>query len=77
METDRTDGVLTPLEFIREQTGRACDASDAIEELGLDSLELLELQLECEKRFGKRISDEQQAMLLTVGDLADAFETIH
>ena len=38
--------------------------------LGLDSLDLVELMLQCEREFGILISDEQAMALRTVGDMA-------
>lgn len=45
-----------------------------LDDIGMDSLELLSLQLECQEQFGKRITDAQQAELHTVGDLASLFD---
>ncbi len=63
----------TPLEFIQSQVDVPVSSETSLGDLGLDSLELLDLQLECEKQFGKRITDAQQAQLHSVGDLANFF----
>lgn len=78
METNSPDRVLTPLEFIRQQYHETVGdlrigADDQLSDIGLDSLELLELQLSCERHFGKHISDAEQSQIHTVQDLADAF----
>ena len=44
------------------------------EDLGADSLDLLEVMLECEETFGARISDERAVDLRTVGDVLQALD---
>jgi acyl carrier protein len=41
------------------------------EDLGADSLDLLELTVELEDTYGLRIPDEEAAKILTVGQAAD------
>ena len=41
------------------------------EDLGADSLDLVELVVELEDRYGVRIPDEEAARILTVGQAAD------
>lgn len=41
------------------------------EDLEADSLDLVELLLEMEKRYGFKVSDEEAAEILTVGDAVD------
>lgn len=61
------------LDFIQSEIGSPVSRETPMEALGLDSLEILDFQIECEKKFGKHIPDEVQGKLLTVGDLADFF----
>ena len=44
--------------------------------LGLDSLDLVELVLQCEREFGILIADEQAMALRTVGDMAACVERL-
>jgi acyl carrier protein len=41
------------------------------EDLGADSLDLVELQMELEDTYGVKMSDEQAAKILTVGQAVD------
>ncbi|NPV59914.1 MAG: acyl carrier protein [Actinobacteria bacterium] len=41
------------------------------EDLEADSLDLVELLLEMEKRYGFKVSDEEATEILTVGDAVD------
>lgn len=41
------------------------------EDLGADSLDLVEMIMEFEERFGQTISDEEAQQLRTVGDVVD------
>ena len=61
------------LEFIQGQLDMEVNSHDSLDSLGLESLELLDLQLECEKRFERHISPETYNSMHTVGDLANAF----
>ena len=53
-----------PEEEIREESRLG-------EDLEADSLDLVELLLEMEQRFGFRVSDEEAAEIETVGDAVD------
>jgi acyl carrier protein len=44
------------------------------EDLGADSLDLVEMIMEFEERFGQTISDEEAQQLRTVGDVVDYVE---
>jgi acyl carrier protein len=67
------------LELIREHLAQELEiAPDRIEEktrfkedLEADSLDLVELVMELEDRYGVRIPDEEAAKILTVGQAAD------
>jgi acyl carrier protein len=72
------------LELIREHLASELEiAHDRIDEttrfkedLDADSLDLVELVMELEDRYGVRIPDEEAAKILTVGQAAD-FVTSH
>lgn len=70
METNPSEQLL---EFIQSEVGVPVSRETPMDDLGLDSLELLNLQLECGNRCGKHIPDEMQGKLLTVGDLVNFF----
>lgn len=59
---------MTALEIIRDAAGDV-KTTDCLTDMGLDSLELLDLQLSIEKHFGIKISDQEFSDLETVGDL--------
>lgn len=61
------------LEFIQSQVDLPITRETTLDSLGFDSLELLELQLECGNHFGKHVPDKVQNSLYTVGDLVDFF----
>lgn len=76
MEKTSAEHVLTPLEFIRERLGwiAAINAEEIpLENIGIDSLELLDLQLACESQFDRLPSVEKYQAMRTIGDLANAF----
>jgi len=67
------------LRVVREALAEALEIpEDAIDEesrfkedLEADSLDLVELLLEMERRYGFKVSDEEAAEILTVGDAVD------
>lgn len=67
-------------EIIVEQLGVNADQVTAeakfIEDLGADSLDIVELVMALEEEFGKEIPDEQAEKLLTVGDVVKYIEDI-
>ena len=52
--------------------------SDAklVDDLGMDSLDAVELAIAIERQFGVSISDEQVARLGTVGDIASLVQSL-
>ena len=48
--------------------------AELVNDLGINSLELADLVLLCEERFGIEISDEEVREFLTVGDVAAYLE---
>lgn len=59
---------MTVLEIVRSAAVDA-DQGDRLDDIGLDSLELLDLQLSIESEFSIKIPDQDFAQLQTVGDL--------
>jgi len=51
-------------------TSMVTPMSSLVDDLGLDSLDLLQLGLELESEFGLTIGDESLSRLETVGDIA-------
>ena len=67
-------------DIIVEQLGVNADqvTSEAkfIEDLGADSLDIVELVMALEEEFGNEIPDEQAEKLLTVGDVVKYIEDL-
>ena len=65
-------------EIIVEQLGVNADQvtpeAKFIKDLGADSLDIVELVMALEKKFGSEIPDEQAEKLLTVGDVIKYIE---
>ena len=49
-------------------------SSEIVADLGLNSLELADLVVMCEEKFGLVFPDEELAKLVTVGDVASYIE---
>src|ERR1044071_5266476 len=68
-------------EIIVEQLGVTADQvtpeAKFIEDLGADSLDIVELVMALEEEFGNEIPDEQAEKLLTVGDVVKYIEDTH
>jgi acyl carrier protein len=67
-------------DIIVEQLGVNADQVTAeakfIEDLGADSLDIVELVMALEEEFGNEIPDEQAEKLLTVGDVVKYIEDL-
>lgn len=50
--------------------------SRIVEDLGADSLDVVELLMQLEDQTGKQIPDDQVATIKTVGDLVKVLETL-
>lgn len=48
--------------------------AELVNDLGINSLELADLVLLCEEKFGIEISDDEVREFLTVGDVAEYLE---
>jgi acyl carrier protein len=62
-------------EFLKDGGARETPVTEAAklsEDLGFDSLDLVELAMDLEERFGVRISDSEIEAARTVGDLVTA-----
>lgn len=68
-------------DIIVEQLGVTADQvtpeAKFVEDLGADSLDIVELVMALEEEFGNEIPDEQAEKLLTVGDVAKYIEDTH
>ena len=51
------------------------ESANFMEDLGADSLDMVELAIKFEREFGLEISDEAKELLLTVGDAIKFLET--
>jgi acyl carrier protein len=66
------------VEMVRKAArGHEPSRSSTWEELGLDSLDVTELLMQLEERFGVRIPDHEAATLQTVGDAITYLERQH
>lgn len=50
------------------------ETSDFIADLGVDSLDMIEIVMDIEKEFGLKVKDEEIPEIKTVGDLVDKVE---
>ena len=68
-------------DIIVEQLGVNADQvtpeAKFVEDLGADSLDIVELVMALEEEFGNEIPDEQAEKLLTVGDVVKYIEDTH
>jgi acyl carrier protein len=60
---------MTAFEVIERETGQLVTADTLIDDLNVDSLELLNLILEIELETGKEIDDARIPLVKTVGEL--------
>ncbi len=72
MSNDRTEVLAKVKDMIASQLGKSEDEitpdSSFIEDLGADSLDLVELIMSMEDEFGLEISDEDAENIITVQD---------
>jgi acyl carrier protein len=70
--------ILAEIKAIATQTldwrGEVTETTDLVEDLGLDSLRALTLVIEIENRLRIRLAPEDEAGLVTVGDLLTVIE---
>ena len=51
--------------------GQLVDSADLQDDLGVDSLDIIELRMELEKKLGILITDEEGEKLNTIGQIVD------
>ena len=56
--------------------GEKVTSEDTFEDLYIDSLDLVEIIIECEKEFGYPITDDKVQNLKTVGDLVNLIKDL-
>ena len=59
------------INIINEELGVEATEEDTFEDLYMDSLDLVEIIIECEKEFGYPITDDKVQNLKTVEDLVN------
>ena len=59
------------INIINEELGVEATEEDTFEDLYMDSLDLVEIIIECEKEFSYPITDDKVQNLKTVGDLVN------
>ena len=59
------------INIINEELGIEATEEDTFEDLYMDSLDLVEIIIECEQEFGYSITDDKVQNLKTVGDLVN------
>ena len=64
------------INIINEELGVEATEEDTFEDLYMDSLDLVEIIIECEQEFGYPITDDKVQNLKTVGDLVDLIEDL-
>ena len=64
------------INIINEELGVEATEEDTFEDLYMDSLDLVEIIIECEKEFGYSITDDKVQNLKTVGDLVDLIKDL-
>ena len=64
------------INIINEELGVEATEEDTFEDLYIDSLDLVEIIIECEQEFGYPITDDKVQNLKTVGDLVDLIKDL-
>lgn len=64
------------INIINEELGVEATEEDTFEDLYMDSLDLVEIIIECEQEFGYPITDDKIQNLKTVGDLVDLIKDL-
>lgn len=59
------------IDIVNDVLGVEAAEEDTFEDLYMDSLDLVEITIECEKEFGYSITDDKVQNLKTVGDLVN------
>lgn len=61
-------------EYLNERRENVCDDSTLEEDLGAESLDLIELAMALEEEFGIEIPDEDMEKIVTVADVVKCVE---
>lgn len=64
------------INIINEELGVEATEEDTFEDLYMDSLDLVEIIIECEKEFGYPITDDKVQNLKTVEDLVNLIKDL-
>ena len=64
------------INIINEELGVEATEEDTFEDLYMDSLDLVEIIIECEKEFSYPITDDKAQNLKTVGDLVNLIKDL-
>ena len=64
------------INIINEELGVEATEEDTVEDLYMDSLDLVEIIIECEQEFGYPITDDKVQNLKTVGDLVNLIKDL-
>ncbi len=64
------------INIINEELGVEATEEDTFEDLYMDSLNLVEIIIECEQEFGYPITDDKVQNLKTVGDLVNLIKDL-
>ena len=64
------------INIINEELGVEATEEDTFEDLYIDSLDLVEIIIECEQEFGYPITDDKVQNLKTVGDLVNLIKDL-
>ena len=64
------------INIINEELGVEATEEDTFEDLYMDSLDLVEIIIECEQEFSYSITDDKVQNLKTVGDLVNLIKDL-
>ena len=64
------------IDIVNNMLGVEATEEDTFEDLYMDSLDLVEIIIECEEEFGYPITDDKVQNLKTVGDLVDLIKDL-
>ena len=64
------------IDIVNDILGVEATEEDTFEDLYMDSLDLVEIIIECEQEFGYPITDDKVQNLKTVGDLVDLIKDL-
>ena len=68
--------VINIVKDVLGMEGEKVTSEDTFEDLYMDSLDLIEIIIECEKEFGYPIRDDKAQNLKTVGDLVNLIKDL-